>query len=136
MRHVLCAAAAALAFALVPAPVQAQGLTNFFPSGTHVSAFGSGGAHTVINTPIDTSLSIVPFTGPGQGQGATSFLPGFFRNISFPGFPSGPGVSPLPSPASFPTYPNARSVPFVPVNKAQPDANPIQRLLHREQASQ
>jgi hypothetical protein len=130
MRHIFCAAAVCLVLGLT-APVRAQGLTNFFPTGTRTSLF-SGGAQTVVNTPIDTSLSVVPFTGPtGQDSGLSSLLPSFFRNLLFPSFPPIIGGSNLPSPTNYPGtgYESGKPVPFIPVNGQNRDNNPIRRLM-------
>jgi hypothetical protein len=111
MRFGVCAVAV-LGIAVLAAPARAQ---NSF-----ATVLGGPPPSAIQNKPIDMSNMVV---APSMSTSRSNFsFSSIFRHLSITGAKPVQGVSALPSPSSFPTYPNARMVGTPPYQLGNPMA--------------
>jgi hypothetical protein len=120
MRIGICALAA-LGAAVAAGPVRAQSGASTILGGPPPSA--------IRQVPVDTTRLVVAPT-LASSQNTFSFV-SLFRRITIPGASSTRGISPLPSPGSFPSYRSGRMVGTPPYQLGDPKAakHPFQPVL-------
>jgi hypothetical protein len=94
------------------------------------TALGGPPPSAIVQKPVDLSHVMAPTPGIAAQQNRFNFT-ALFSKLSIPSFPVKRGVSALPSPSSFPTYPNYKMVGQPPYQLGDPRAatRPFQPVL-------
>ncbi|MFO0810152.1 MAG: hypothetical protein U0746_16145 [Gemmataceae bacterium] len=89
---------------------------------------GGASPQNLVNKPIDVSNVVVPTPAISAQQNRFNFS-SLFSKLFLPGAQKVRGVSPLPSPSSFPTYKNYQMVGTPPFQLGGTKSNPIQPAM-------
>jgi hypothetical protein len=81
------------------------------PAQQPASSFFTGiPAAQIKNVPLDTSRALIQHPAQAARTGNRFNFTALFNKLTIPGYPPKRGVSPLPPPSAFPTYPNFKLV--------------------------